>query len=84
MSDVVRIVFEVGLDRRLGRGVGGRRGEGGRVLQDLVDRRRFVLLLREAVALGERGDFVGVDAVDQAVEVLAHPGVGARAVRGFE
>ena len=75
---------EVRLDGRLRRRVGGGRGEGRRVLQDLVDRRRFVLLFGEAVALGERRDFVGVDAIDQPIEVLAQPRVGAGAVRRFE
>ena len=42
-----------------------------RDLQQLVDRRRLVLLLGEAVALRERRHLVRVDAIDQAIEVLA-------------
>ncbi len=42
------------------------------------------ILLGEAVALGERRDLVGVDAIDQPVEMLAQAGVGPRAVGRFE
>ena len=52
--------------------------------QQLVDRGRFGLGFREAVALSERGDLVRVDAVDQPIEMLPHPGVGPRPVRGLE
>ena len=81
MSCAVRARSSLTAGRRLGVGAGRREG---RDLQELVDRRRLVLLFGEAVPLGERGDFVRVDPVDQAVEVLAHPRVGAGAVGGFE
>ena len=66
-------------------GLGRRRRLGERRdLQQLVDRRRLVLLFGEAVALRERRHLVGVDAVDQPVEVLAQPRVGPGAVRRLE
>ncbi len=81
--DVVRRARQVVLDR--GRGFGGRgRGRERGDLQQLVDRCRFVLLLRESVALRERRDFVGVDAIDEPVEVLAEPRIGPGAVGGLE
>ena len=62
-------------------GVGLREG---RNRQDLVDRRGLGLRFREAVALRQRGDLVGVDAVDEAIEVLPHPRVGPGAVWRLE
>ena len=49
---------------------GGRRLER-RNRQELVDRRRFGGLLGESVALRQRGDFVGADALDQSIVLLA-------------
>ena len=74
---------KVRLDRlfRLGpgRGLGKRRN-----LQELVDRGGFGSLLGEPVALRECRDFVGVNPIDQPVEVLAKTGVGPRSVRRLE
>ena len=47
-------------------------------------RRRLVFLLGEPVAFGQRPDLVGADAVDQPVEMLADPRLGAPAVRRLE
>jgi hypothetical protein len=77
----------VGGERRVGAHGGGRfgrrrawrverRGDG----QQLVDRRRLGRAFAEAVALGEGGRFRGADPVDEAIEVVAEPGVGAGAV----
>ena len=55
-----------------------------RDLQHFVDRRRLVLRFREAVALRQRRHFVRVDAVDEAIEVLAGARVRPRAVRGLQ
>ena len=74
---------EVRLDDLLGLGAGRGLGEG-RDLQELVDRRRLRRLLSEPVSLGERRDLVGVDPIDQPVEMLAQSRVGARAVGRFE
>ncbi len=63
---------------------GGRRrlerGDG----QQLVDRRRLRCLLREPVALRQRGHFVGADALDQAVVLFPDPRLGSRAARPFQ
>jgi hypothetical protein len=64
-----------------GRGRGSKRR---RQRQQLVDRRRFVLRFREAVAGGEGADFVGADPVYQTIEVLADARLGAGAVRRLE
>ena len=48
--------------------------------EQLVDRRRLGGLLDEAVAGRERRHFPGADLVDEAIEVLAQPRVGAGAV----
>ena len=52
-----------------------------RQVEQRVDGRRLARLLREAVAFGERGDFKRADAIDQAIELLAQPRLGARAAR---
>jgi hypothetical protein len=80
----VLVELEVGLDRRRRGRVGRGSGEGRRILQELVDRRRFVFLFREGIALGERRHVIGVDAIDEAVEVFPEPRIGARSVRRFE
>ena len=58
----------------------GERGD----LEQFVNRGRLVALLGEAIALGERGHFLGVDPVYQAVELGAQPGVGPGAIRRLE
>ena len=82
-GDIVLGGGQVGLDRFFGRCLGGGPREGGN-RQDLVDRGGLVLRFREAVALGERSNLVGVDPVDQAIEMLPHPGVGPGAVGRLE
>ena len=52
--------------------------------QQLVDRRRLVLLFGEPVAVGERLDLVGADPIDQPIEVLANARLGAAAVRRLQ
>ena len=52
--------------------------------EQLVDRRRLVLLLGEPVAFGERLHLVGADAIDEAIEVVADPRLGAAAVRRLD
>ena len=52
--------------------------------QELVDRRRLRRLLREPVALGQRGDFVGADAFDQTVVLLPDSRLGSRAAGPFQ
>ena len=61
-----------------------RRRERRRLRQQLVDRGRFVSLLAEAVSLGERRHLVGVDPVDQPVEMLPQTSIGPRTVRRLE
>ena len=60
------------------------RPERRRQRQQLVDRRRLVLLLGEPVALGQRLDLVGADAIDEPIEVLPDARLGPRAVGRFE
>ena len=75
--------LEVGLDRfsrgkrRLGRveGLDGQQG---------IDGGRLGLGFGEAVALGERALFQDADAIDEAVEVLPEPSIGASAVGRLE
>jgi hypothetical protein len=74
----------VGVDDVFEFGRSGRGAEGRRELQELIDRRRLVFLFRKAVAGGQRTHFVGADAIDQPVEVLADPRLGPCAVRRFE
>ena len=81
MSCVRRL--EVGL-HGFGRGGLGRRGFEGLDREQRVDGRRLGLGFGEAVAGGQRRLLEHADAVDQAVEVLAQPRVGAGAVRRFE
>ena len=76
--------LEIRLDRLGQLGRGGRRAERGGYRQQLVDRRRLVLLLGEPVALGQRPHFIGADAIDQAIEMLADARLGPRAVGRFE
>ena len=83
-GDVVDDGLEIRLDRLGQLGRGGRRPERRRLGQQLIDRRRLVLLFREAVALGQRLHFVGADAVDQTIEMLADARLGPRAVGRFE
>ncbi|MGC4082083.1 MAG: hypothetical protein QM736_08250 [Vicinamibacterales bacterium] len=59
---------------------GRRRHERGGHREQLVDRRRVRLLLREAVALRQRFHLVRADAIDQTVELLAKPRFGATAI----
>ena len=47
--------------------------------QQLVDRRRLGRALAEAVAFGQRERLLGADAIDEAIEVVAEPRVGAGA-----
>ena len=76
--------LEILRDRLLGfLACGRRRLERGN-RQELVDRRRLGGLFREPVALGQRGDLVGADALDQSVVLLADSRLGSRAARPFQ
>ena len=55
-----------------------------RDLEQLVDRRRFFLLLGEAVALGQRCHLLCIDSVHETVEMRTEAGVGPRAMRRLE
>jgi hypothetical protein len=57
-----------------------KRGNG----EQFVDRRRFVLLFGEPVALGERRHLVGADPLDEAIEVLPDSRLGAGAIGRFQ
>ena len=81
--DVVLGGFQVRLHDRRRLGIRGRLREGGD-LEQLVDRCRLVLLLGEAIALGQRCHLLCVDSVHQTVEMRAEAGVGPRAVRRLE
>ena len=74
---------EVRLDGFLGGGPGRRLRER-RNREERVDGRGFGSLFREPVALGEGRHFVGVDPVDQPVEMFPEPGVASRPVGRFE
>jgi hypothetical protein len=52
--------------------------------EQFVDGGRFVPLLDETVALGERGHLVGTDPLHKTIEMLSDTWFGTRAVRGFE
>ena len=71
---------EVGFDRGGRFRVRVRLGKCGD-LQQLVNRRRLGLGFREAVTLGERGDLMRVDAVDEPIEVFPQSRVGPCSVR---
>ena len=60
-------------------GVGAGSSKRRRQREQLVDRGRLGRLLGEAVAGGERRHFERADAVDQAIELLAQPRLGAGA-----
>ena len=79
MSTSWRRLAEVARDRVLGGG-GRRRRIERRNREQLVDRRRLGLLLDESVALRQRHDLVGADALDEVIEVLADACLRARAV----
>ena len=64
MSTSWRRLAQIARDRRFGGGRRRRRIER-RNREQLVDRRRLGLLLDEAVALRERRDLVGADALDE-------------------
>ena len=76
-------VRQVRLDRLFGAGRRFRLRKR-RDLQNFVDRGGLGLRLGESIALRQGRHFVGVDPVDQPIEVLAHPRVGAGAVGRFQ